>query len=76
VVEATEPVIWTKPDDVMLPGKELPKDFRKRFGGLYPGGFNVVMWDGSVRFVADSVSDRTLGLMVDPRDGQPVPSDW
>ena len=76
VVEAAEPVIWTKPDDVMLPGKELPKDFRKKFGGLYPGGFNVLMWDGSVRFVTDSVSDRTLGLMVDPRDGQPIPNDW
>ena len=76
VVEAAEPVIWTKPDDVMLPGKELPKDFRKKFGGHYPGGFNVLMWDGSVRFVKNSVSDRTLGLMLDPRDGQPVPNDW
>jgi hypothetical protein len=34
------------------------------------------MWDGSVRFVGDSVSDRTLGLMIDPRDGQPIPNDW
>ena len=60
VVEAAEPVIWTKPDDVMLPGKELPKDLKKKFGGLYPGGFNVLMWDGSVRFVKDSVSESTL----------------
>jgi prepilin-type processing-associated H-X9-DG protein len=76
VVEAAEPVIWTKPDDVMLPGKELPKDLKRRFGGLWPGGFNVLMWDGSVRFVKDSVSDRTLGLLLDPRDGQPIPNDW
>src|SRR4029079_19061390 len=26
VVEASELVIWTKPDDVMFPDKELPKD--------------------------------------------------
>jgi prepilin-type processing-associated H-X9-DG protein len=76
VVEAAEPVIWTKPDDVMLPGKEPPKDLKKKFGGLFPGGFNVVMWDGSVRFVRDTVSDRTLGLLMDPTDGQVIPGDW
>jgi prepilin-type processing-associated H-X9-DG protein len=76
VVEAAEPVIWTKPDDIMLPGKGVPKDLKKKFGGLYPGGFNVLMWDGSVRFVRDTVSDRTLGLLLDPRDGQVIGDDW
>jgi len=76
VVEAAEPVIWTKPDDVMLPAKELPKDLKKKFGGEFPGGFNVLMWDGSVRFVKDSVSERTLGLLINPRDGQSIPNDW
>jgi prepilin-type processing-associated H-X9-DG protein len=52
-VEAAEPVIWTKPDDVMLPGRRLPKDLKKRFGGQFKGGFNALMWDGSVRFVID-----------------------
>jgi prepilin-type processing-associated H-X9-DG protein len=76
VVEAAEPVVWTKPDDVMLPGKELPKDLKKRFGGLHPGGFNVLLWDGSVRFIRDSVSDRTLGIALNPSDGMVLPSDW
>jgi len=76
VVEAAEPVIWTKPDDVMLPGKDLPKDFRKKFGGLFPNGFNVAMWDGSVRFVRDTTSDRTLSLLINPADGQLIPNDW
>jgi hypothetical protein len=76
VVEAAEPVIWTKPDDVMLTGKELPKDLRKKFGRQFPGGFNVVMWDGSARIVRDSVSDRTLCLLINPADGQPIPDDW
>jgi prepilin-type processing-associated H-X9-DG protein len=76
VVEAAEPVIWTKPDDVMLPGKELPKDLKKKFGGQFPNGFNVVMWDGSVRFVSNTINERTLGLALNPRDGQPLPKDW
>ncbi len=76
VVEAAEPVIWTKPDDVMVPGKEMPKDFKKKFGGQFPGGFNVAMWDGSAHFVPDSISDHTLWLAVGPTDGMPLPKDW
>ncbi|MBP3960367.1 DUF1559 domain-containing protein [Gemmata sp. G18] len=76
VVEAAEPVIWTKPDDVMLPGAALPKDLKKKFGGVQPGGFNVALWDGSVRFIPDTVSERTLGLLLNPKDGQVLPSDW
>jgi hypothetical protein len=76
VVEASEPVIWTKPDDVMLPGKELPKDLRKKFGGQFPKGFNVLLWDGSVRFVSDSISDQTLARAIDPKDGSPLGDDW
>jgi prepilin-type processing-associated H-X9-DG protein len=76
VVEAAEPVIWTKPDDVMFPNKELPKDFRKKFGGQFPGGFNVLLWDGSVRFVADTVSDKTLSFALNPSDGEVLGKDW
>ena len=76
VVEAAEPVIWTKPDDVMLPGAALPKDLKKKFGEVQPGGFNVALWDGSVRFIPDTVSERTLGLLLNPKDGQVIPSDW
>ena len=76
VIEAAEPVIWTKPDDVMLPGKELPKDLKKKFGGLFPGGFNVAMWDGSVRFISDSISDQTLGNALNPKDGMTLGKDW
>jgi len=75
-VEAAEPVIWTRPADVMFPDKELPKDFRKKFGGLFPGGFTVALWDGSVGFVPDTVSDRTLSFALDPADGQVLGSDW
>lgn len=76
VVEAAEPVIWTKPDDIMLPAKLAPGELKKKFGGQYPGGFNVAMWDGSARFVRDTINERTLGLLINPRDGMPIPNDW
>jgi hypothetical protein len=76
VVEAAEPVVWTKPDDVMFPDKEFPKNFRKRFGGQFPGGFYAAMWDGSVRFVPDSVTDQTLGFALCPDDGMVLGPDW
>ncbi|QJW97065.1 DUF1559 family PulG-like putative transporter [Frigoriglobus tundricola] len=76
IVEAADPVIWTKPDDVMFPAKELPKDFRKKFGGQFPGGFHVAMWDGSVRFVSDQVTDRTLGHALTPAGVEVLGADW
>ncbi len=76
VAEAAQPVIWTKPDDVILPGNQLPKDLKMKFGGVHPGGFNVLLWDGSVRFIKDSVSDATLGRAINPRDGMVLGSDW
>ena len=69
-------MIWTKPDDVMFPAKELPKDFRRKFGGEFPGGFHACLWDGSVRFIPDSVSDRTLSFALNPADGFPLGNDW
>jgi hypothetical protein len=76
VAEAAEPVIWTKPDDIMLLGRTWPNDFRKKFGGQFAGGFHAVLWDGSVRFLPDAMSDTTLALALCPSDGQPLPADW
>lgn len=47
-VEAAEPVIWTKPDDILVDYKQkiLPK-----LGGIFEDGFHVGMCDGSVRFL-------------------------
>jgi WD40 repeat protein len=77
VVEAAEPVIWTKPADVMLAAGEAPqKDLRAKFGGQFTGGFFVSMWDGTIHFVEDSVSDRTLADAMNPADGKALGSDW
>ncbi len=43
VVEAGEPVVWTKPEDIKFdPKKGLPE-----LGGLFDGDFHVVLMDGS-----------------------------
>ncbi len=76
LVEAANSVEWTKPDDVVLPAKLNPGDLHRKFGGQFPGGFNVAMWDGSVRFVPNTVTERTLGLAINPRDGMPLGPDW
>jgi prepilin-type processing-associated H-X9-DG protein len=47
VVEAADPVPWTKPADLTFtPNGPLP-----RLGGHYSRGFNAAMADGSVRFL-------------------------
>jgi prepilin-type N-terminal cleavage/methylation domain-containing protein len=54
------------------------------FGGCDPsrgqsghtGGTNVGLGDGSVRFVSQGISAGTWALACDPRDGNPLPSDW
>jgi uncharacterized protein (TIGR03067 family) len=55
VVEAEEPAIWTKPDDLRYDAKgPLPKL------GVAPLGFNVLLADSTVRFVGPSVPENVL----------------
>jgi prepilin-type N-terminal cleavage/methylation domain-containing protein len=42
----------------------------------HPGGMLVGLGDGSVRSVAASVSPATWAAACDPRDGQPLGTDW
>jgi prepilin-type processing-associated H-X9-DG protein len=42
----------------------------------HAGGINVVLADGSVRFLSGSISDETWARACDPRDGQPLGPDW
>jgi prepilin-type processing-associated H-X9-DG protein len=65
-VEAADPVIWTKPDDLEYDAKKpLPK-----LGGIFEGGFNVLMADGSVRFVKKGTDDKVLRPFVTPAGGE------
>jgi hypothetical protein len=72
ISEAAEPVPWTKPEDLPYDSdKPLPK-----LGGLFEGGFHVAMCDGSARFVPATVKPRTLHLVIQRNDGQPIPNDF
>lgn len=57
VVEASEAVPWTRPDS------EIPVEgvgLRRRVGGHFPGGANVLLLDGSARFLKDSAGTGSL----------------
>lgn len=62
--EATEPVIWTKPDEIDI---DLQKPFPK-LGSVFPDGFYIAFADSSARFFKHgSLTDDILKAMVTPR---------
>ncbi len=72
IVEAADPVPWTKPDELEYdPNKPLPK-----LGGHFRSGTNVALADGSVVTLHNGLSERTLRLAIDPNDGTPLGPDW
>jgi prepilin-type processing-associated H-X9-DG protein len=54
--------------------KTTPSDYRRNCGysSFHPGGVNVVLGDGSVRFVGDTIDFPTWCYLNDKADGQPV----
>ncbi len=67
-VEATPAVPWTKPADVVYDAKKpLPQ-----FGGVAKGGFTILMFDGSTRFVRPGFDEQTLRDAITPSGGEPV----
>jgi hypothetical protein len=73
-IEAGEPVVWTKPDDIEFDAdKDLPKlDL--------PGGLrevHVCLGDGAVRRVSlDKISATTWKAVIGCNDGMITPLDW
>jgi hypothetical protein len=81
VVEAAEPVPWSKPVDLEYdPDKPLP-----RLGGIHKkatfffnrvvntrDGFNAAFADASTRFIADDVSEATLRALITRNGGETV----
>ncbi len=55
-VDADRAVPWTKPADHQIKAAN-PK---AGLGGLRPGGFNVGMGDGSVRFLPNTIDPKTI----------------
>ena len=67
-VEAKEPTIWTRPDDLPFdPKGPLPKF------GTSKDGFNALMGDGTVRFTSKPTPPtRCCGRALHRNGGEPV----
>src|SRR5262249_45044104 len=64
VVEAAEPVIWTKPDDLPYdPKKPLPKL------GVYPDGAHVLAGDGDVWRLSPQTTEKAVRGAIERGDG-------
>jgi hypothetical protein len=73
VVHAREQVPWAAPRDFKYDAKApLPALGHPRMSGGTP----VLMVDGSVRFVSDKVSEKTLRAAITRAGGDPLGSDW
>ena len=46
------------------------------FGSSHSGGLNIVLADGSVRFISYAISQRTFLLLGNVSDGQVLPNDF
>jgi hypothetical protein len=74
VVEAGDPVEWTRPDDLdASPGKPFPK-----MGGheWRNGLFQALMGDGSVRTLKPDMPESTLRALVTHSGNDPLPPGW
>jgi hypothetical protein len=74
-VESAKTVPWTKPEDLpFVENGPLPE-----LGGMWPDGFNVLLADGSVRFLSKHIEADALRALITrnggeiPDAGRPVP---
>jgi hypothetical protein len=66
--DADRAVPWMKPADLDF---DLAQP-KAGLGHVRKGGFLVVMGDGSIRFIPNSIDDETLRRLVIANDGQDV----
>jgi hypothetical protein len=72
VIEAKEPVPWTKPADLPYEkGKPLPA-----IGGVFKDRANVVLFDASVRGIPLTWRAATLEAAITPAGGEIMPEEW
>jgi hypothetical protein len=71
VAEAATAVPWTAPQDLPFDqGPLLPRL------GVFKGGFQVLLGDGSTAFLSQNLSEVTLRAAVTARGGESLPTDW
>jgi prepilin-type processing-associated H-X9-DG protein len=70
VLETNVLVPWTKPEDLhWAPGEPLPQ-----LASPHPGGANVVLADGSSRFIKSTIASQTLLALLTINGGEVVSS--
>lgn len=72
VVESARPVPWTAPDDIPY-DPSLPF---AGFGSKHPGGCNIALADGSVRFLKRSVLPGVITSLLTRAGGEIVSPNW
>jgi hypothetical protein len=72
VAEAAFPVNWMQPQDIFF-NQAAP---RLGLGSRYGEGPLIGMADGEVLMLKRKVTDQTLKLLIDPRDGMELPANW
>jgi uncharacterized protein (TIGR03067 family) len=72
VIEGKEPVVWSKPDDLVLPRE---KDKLPPLGGLFKHGITAAFADGSVTTFRLDPDPTLLRAAVTPRGGEVVDFD-
>ncbi len=70
VVESTDAVTWTKPDDLKFDAKAQPSLFGA--GSPHPGGFNALFTDGSVRFIKQTIKLEVWKALLTRNGGEVI----
>ena len=77
IVEAAEPVPWTKPADLSIDVTNVEQGAVPKLGALFPHGFCAAMGDCAVYFVdRRQVSDRTIRTAMNPAEVNEMLPDW
>ncbi len=74
VAESRRPVPWTKPDDVPF-DLSVPLSGLGSHHGYHNNGLNVLIADGSVRFIKSSISTSVLGAFLTRDGGEAISAD-
>ncbi len=79
LVEAKEAVPWTKPEsDVPINSDAKLEDIPpllEKLGGHFPGGWNALFCDGSVRFIKESINPIVFKALITRDGGEVVAAD-
>jgi hypothetical protein len=68
--EAVTEIPWTKPEDVAYDSQgPLPI-----LGGYSPQGFNVLIGDGSIRFISESIDESVFRALITAAGGEVIAS--